>query len=113
MAQEKAAGRALRPTAFKGKVLEALRKGFGIRDKKAAIVTDDKGHPCTLTRSWVGKSSAGAIRGLSGQLDCALSGAFDDGLRGWRAARFRRCVHGAGRPRMVHGTVTDSQVIRG
>jgi type I restriction enzyme M protein len=44
VAQEKEAGRALKPTAFKGKILEALRKGFGIRDKKAAIVTDDKGN---------------------------------------------------------------------
>ena len=42
--QEKAAGRALKPTAFKGKILDALRKGFGVRDKKAEIVIDDKGN---------------------------------------------------------------------
>jgi type I restriction enzyme M protein len=45
VAQEKAAGRALKPTAFKGKILDALRKGFGVRDKKAEIVNDDKGQP--------------------------------------------------------------------
>lgn len=45
VAQEKAAGRALKPTAFRGKILDALRKGFGVRDKKAEIVTDDKGVP--------------------------------------------------------------------
>ncbi len=45
MAQERAAGRALKPTAFKGKILDALRRGFGVRDKKAEIVTDDKGSP--------------------------------------------------------------------
>ena len=38
-------GRALKAIAFKGKVLEALRKGFGVRDKKAEIVHDDKGVP--------------------------------------------------------------------
>jgi len=43
--EEKAAGRVLRPTAFKGKILDALRKGFGVRDKKAEIVNDDKGNP--------------------------------------------------------------------
>ena len=45
VAEEKAAGRALKPTAFKGKILDALRKGFGVRDKKAEIVNDDKGNP--------------------------------------------------------------------
>jgi len=45
VAQERAAGRALKPTAFKGKILDALRRGFGVRDKKAEIVTDDKGQP--------------------------------------------------------------------
>lgn len=45
VAQEKEAGRALKPTAFKGKILDALRKGFGVRDKKAEIVNDDKGNP--------------------------------------------------------------------
>ena len=45
VAQEKAEGRALKAIAFKGKVLEALRKGFGVRDKKAEIVHDDKGVP--------------------------------------------------------------------
>jgi type I restriction enzyme M protein len=45
IAQEKAAGRVLKPTAFKGKILDALRKGFGVRDKKAEIVLDDKGQP--------------------------------------------------------------------
>lgn len=45
VAEEKAAGRVLKPTAFKGKILDALRKGFGVRDKKAEIVTDDKGNP--------------------------------------------------------------------
>lgn len=45
VAEEKAAGRALKPTAFKGKILDALRKGFGVRDKKADIVNDDKGNP--------------------------------------------------------------------
>ena len=44
VAQEKAEGRSLKPTAFKGKILEALRKGFGVRDKKAKIVNDDKGY---------------------------------------------------------------------
>lgn len=44
VAEEKAVGRALKPTAFKGKIMDALRKGFGIRDKKAEIVTDDKGN---------------------------------------------------------------------
>lgn len=43
IAEEKAKGRDLKPTAFKGKALDALRKGFGVRDKKAEIVTDDKG----------------------------------------------------------------------
>lgn len=42
--EEKAAGRVLKPTAFKGKILDALRKGFGVRDKKAEIVVDDKGN---------------------------------------------------------------------
>ncbi|MBC7704359.1 MAG: SAM-dependent DNA methyltransferase, partial [Rhodoferax sp.] len=41
----KAQGTTIKPMAFKGKVLDALRKGFGIRDKKAEIVTDDKGQP--------------------------------------------------------------------
>ncbi len=45
VAEEKAAGRALKPTSFKGKILDALRKGFGMRDKKAEIVNDDKGNP--------------------------------------------------------------------
>jgi type I restriction enzyme M protein len=45
VAQEKAAGRALKPAAFKGKILDALRKGFSVRDKKAGIVKDDKGQP--------------------------------------------------------------------
>lgn len=45
VAEEKAAGRALKPAAFKGKILDALRKGFGVRDKKADIVNDDKGNP--------------------------------------------------------------------
>ena len=45
VAEGKAAGRALKPTAFKGKILDALRKGFGVRDKKADIVNDDKGNP--------------------------------------------------------------------
>jgi type I restriction enzyme M protein len=45
VAQEKEAGRSLKPTAFKGKILDALRKGFGVRDKKAEIVNDDKGNP--------------------------------------------------------------------
>jgi type I restriction enzyme M protein len=45
VAQEKAAGRTLKPTAFKGKILDALRRGFGVRDKKAEIVIDDKGQP--------------------------------------------------------------------
>ena len=45
VAEEKAAGRALKPTAFKGKILDALRKGFGVRDKKAEIVNDDRGNP--------------------------------------------------------------------
>lgn len=45
VAEEKEAGRALKPTAFKGKILDALRKGFGVRDKKADIVNDDKGNP--------------------------------------------------------------------
>jgi len=45
VAEEKAAGRVLKPTAFKGKILDALRRGFGVRDKKAEIVTDDKGNP--------------------------------------------------------------------
>jgi len=45
VAQEKTAGRTLKPTAFKGKILDALRKGFGVRDKKAEIVLDDKGQP--------------------------------------------------------------------
>ncbi len=45
VAQEKVAGRALKTTAFKGKILDALRRGFGTRDKKAEIVTDDKGVP--------------------------------------------------------------------
>ena len=40
----KAQGTTIKPMAFKGKVLDALRKGFGIRDKKAEIVTDDKGN---------------------------------------------------------------------
>lgn len=43
--EEKAAGRPLKATAFKGKILDALRKGFGVRDKKAEIVNDDKGNP--------------------------------------------------------------------
>lgn len=34
----------VKPMAFKGKVMDALRKGFGVRDKKADIVTDDKGN---------------------------------------------------------------------
>ena len=45
VAEEKAAGHVLKPTLFKGKILEALRKGFGVRDKKAEIVNDDKGNP--------------------------------------------------------------------
>lgn len=45
VAEEKAAGRVLKPTAFKGKILDALRKGFGVRNKKAEIVNDDKGTP--------------------------------------------------------------------
>lgn len=44
VAEEKAAGRVLKPTAFKGKILDALRKGFGVRDKQAEIVNDDKGN---------------------------------------------------------------------
>ena len=42
--EEKANGRVLKPIAFKGKVTDSLRKGFGVRDKKAEIVTDDKGN---------------------------------------------------------------------
>jgi type I restriction enzyme M protein len=45
VAEEKAAGRLLKPIAFKGKIVEALRKGFGVREKKAAIVNDEKGNP--------------------------------------------------------------------
>jgi type I restriction enzyme M protein len=41
--EEKSNGRVLKPMAFKGKVMDALRKGFGVRDKKADIVNDDKG----------------------------------------------------------------------
>ncbi len=49
VAEEKAAGRVLKPTAFKGKILDALRKGFGVRDKKAEIVNDDKCNPLSDT----------------------------------------------------------------
>lgn len=42
--QVKADGVTLKPMAFKGKVMDALRKGFGVRDKKAEIVTDEKGN---------------------------------------------------------------------
>ncbi|RYE44013.1 MAG: SAM-dependent DNA methyltransferase [Hyphomicrobiales bacterium] len=35
----------LKPTGFKSKALEPARKALGVRDKKAAIVTDDKGKP--------------------------------------------------------------------
>jgi type I restriction enzyme M protein len=45
VAEEKATGRSLKATAFKGKILDALRKGFGVRDKKAEIVCDDRGNP--------------------------------------------------------------------
>lgn len=37
-------GATVKPLAFKGKVLDGLRKGFGMRDKKAEIVADDKGN---------------------------------------------------------------------
>jgi type I restriction enzyme M protein len=40
----RAQGTTIKPMAFKGKVLDTLRKAFGIRDKKAEIVTDDKGN---------------------------------------------------------------------
>jgi type I restriction enzyme M protein len=35
----------LKPTGFKRKALEPARKALGVRDKKAEIVTDDKGQP--------------------------------------------------------------------
>ncbi|WP_300658241.1 N-6 DNA methylase [Hydrogenophaga sp.] len=41
----KAQGSTIKPIVFKGKLLDLLRKGFGVRDKKAEIVTDDKGQP--------------------------------------------------------------------
>ncbi len=42
--QLKTDGVVAKPMAFKGKVMDALRKGFGVRDKKADIVNDDKGN---------------------------------------------------------------------
>jgi type I restriction enzyme M protein len=44
IAKLKVDGVVAKPMVFKGKVMDALRKGFGVRDKKAEIVTDDKGN---------------------------------------------------------------------
>ena len=40
----RAQGVVVKPLAFKGQVMDALRKGFGVRDRAAEIVIDDKGN---------------------------------------------------------------------
>jgi type I restriction enzyme M protein len=80
-AEEKEAGRVLKPTAFKGKILDALRKGFGVRDKKAEIVNDDKGNPLSdsdlrdaeyIPFSFITKHANDVVKGVQAYFDAEV-----------------------------------------
>jgi len=79
--RKKAAGRALKPTAFKGKILDALRRGFGVRDKNAEIVTDDKGQPLSdsdlrdaeyIPFSFIAKHGGDVAKGVHAYFDAEV-----------------------------------------